>query len=331
MRKCANFSPQDSQYTDTALKFLIKYRLVFIMFIAIAIWLDLAIFTGQNFVGIYSLAMVFFGLIYPRFWVGLTISLLITVTRFLTIDVELYYFLFQWLSYLAIWYAISSLVNQNIEQEENLIRITTAFANTLDSRDKYTAYHSENVSRYAGLLAQEMGLSEKECNYIRLGGLLHDIGKIGIPEYILNKPTKLTQEEYKTIKNHPVLGYNMIKDLKVFKKNGVLDAILYHHEREDGTGYPFGLRGEEIPMVAKIMAVADSFDAMTSKRKYRDEHSFEYAVNEIVANRGNWYCPKVVDVFERIIKRDGESILVTSELKLQSHQLDPLNGKINTF
>lgn len=194
---------------------------------------------------------------------------------------------------------------KNIEQKENLIRVTTALAHTLDSRNKYTAYHSSNVAKYAEKIAKEMGLSKKHCEEIKLGAQLHDIGKMGI----LNKPSRLTNEEYEIIKTHTTIGYDIVKKFKLFEKSGVLDAILYHHEREDGSGYPKGLKSHEIPLIAKIIAVADSFDAMTSNRIDRKENSFEFAVNEIVTNKGKHYDTQVVEAFYRIIKREGENVL----------------------
>jgi putative nucleotidyltransferase with HDIG domain len=175
----------------------------------------------------------------------------------------------------------------------------------LDSRDTYTAYHSENVAKYSELIAREMGLSERHCTNIKLAALLHDIGKIGIPENILNKPSRLTDDEFDIIKSHPTIGYTIVKDLKFFKENGVLEAILYHHEREDGSGYPKGLKSAEIHLYAKIIAVADSFDAISSNRIYRDKKSLEYAINEINSKKEKWYASEVVDAFNKMIKREG--------------------------
>ncbi|WEG13454.1 HD-GYP domain-containing protein [Pullulanibacillus sp. KACC 23026] len=298
-----------SPYLSPTISFFIKYRYLFFIISVIGIWFDKNV---SSSIGIYSLIMVFFGLVYPHLWQGIHQSFLATLLRFYHgpegfpgIDI----FLFQWLSYLAIWFAVSSLVKKNSEQKDRLISITTSFAAVLDARDKYTAFHSENVARLSVMIAKELGLPDKECNQIKLGAHLHDIGKIGIPEHILNNPSKLTEEDYEIIKTHPILGYNFIKELKVFEKQGVFDAILYHHEREDGTGYPEGLTSGEIPQIAKIIAVADSFDAMTSRRIYRKENSFDFAVNEIIKNKGNWYDTQVVNAFERIIEREGERLI----------------------
>lgn len=134
------------------------------------------------------------------------------------------------------------------------------------------------------------------------GGILHDIGKIGIPENILLKPGSLTNEEYYIIKNHPSIGFDMVKHVSDFNENGVLDIVLYHHERYDGKGYPKGLSGTEIPLFARIMAIADSFDAMTSKRVYRNEIDLENTLIDIERNKGTQFDPEITDVFLSIFK-----------------------------
>ncbi len=301
-----------SEHLHPVIRASIKYRYLIFLVGAISVWFDGYVYTGRSLVGLYSLIMIFLGLVFANVWQGVFNSLLVTLFRYsfsangFPNELE---FGFQWLSYFAIWFAVSTLVKNNIEQKENLIRVTTALAKSLDSRDKYTAFHSKNVSRYSELIAKEMRLTETACRDIKLGALLHDIGKIGIPEGILNKPSKLTDDEYEVIKSHTIIGYDTVKHIQLFEQNGVLDAILYHHEREDGSGYPYGLTSEEIPLIAKIVAVADSFDAMTSNRIYRKEKSFTFAVNEILNNKGKHYDPQVVDAFIKVVKRKGEDLL----------------------
>lgn len=186
-------------------------------------------------------------------------------------------------------------ITQKVEQNE--IELTMVLSNALDSRDSYTMHHSENVAKYALMIAKQMKLSKEMCTTIYIGGLLHDIGKIGIQETILNKPGKLTDEEYQVIKTHPMIGYDMIKNVDRFHEDGVLDIVLYHHERYDGSGYPLGLRGSEIPFVARIVAVADAFDAMTSNRVYRDKLELDYALNEIRENIGIQFDPQIAETF----------------------------------
>ncbi|WP_171684698.1 HD-GYP domain-containing protein [Paenibacillus planticolens] len=183
----------------------------------------------------------------------------------------------------------------------------------MDSRDPHTAFHSENVARYALLIAKEMKLPNRQCDAIYLGGLLHDIGKIGVPEAILSKPTPLTKEEYDSIKQHSTIGYNMVKHIPSFEKSGILDIILYHHERYDGAGYPEGLSGKQIPRLARILSIADSFDAMTSTRVYRNKMDLEYAVDQIRKNRGTQFDPEITDVFLRMLEKEGPDILLHIE------------------
>ncbi|WP_239454237.1 HD-GYP domain-containing protein [Bacillus suaedaesalsae] len=181
-------------------------------------------------------------------------------------------------------------------KEENR-QLTKVLANALVSRDPYTLHHSENAAKYSLELAEEMNLSKDICDSIRTGTLLHDIGKIGIPENILNKDDKLTDQEYKIIKDHPQIGYKIIEDVSIFNENGVSDIVLYHHERYDGKGYPEGLKEDEIPLTPRIVAVADAFDAMSSKRSYREELDHDYILNEISKGKGTQFNPKIVDIF----------------------------------
>jgi putative nucleotidyltransferase with HDIG domain len=201
------------------------------------------------------------------------------------------------LAYLLITSLATGLMKYVDKANKEQLELTTALANALDSRDTYTSNHSENVAKYAVEIARRMGLSDEKCQIIHEGGLLHDIGKIGIPENILTKPDMLTNEEYDLIKSHPKIGYDIIKHVSNFKGNGVLDVVLYHHERYDGSGYPKGLKGEDIPLNARIVAIADSFDAMTSKRVYRTEQSLSYSLNEILNNKGTQFDPELVDIF----------------------------------
>jgi putative nucleotidyltransferase with HDIG domain len=166
-------------------------------------------------------------------------------------------------------HATSALCNslQHLENQNNYLETITALAQTVDAKDKYTHFHSRNVTAYTLALADRLGVTGHDRNDLWNAALLHDIGKIGIPESILNKPGRLSDEEYEVIKSHPVKGCSILKPIKAFKN--LLPAILHHHERYDGKGYPDGLSARQIPMSARILAVADSFDAMTSSRVYR--------------------------------------------------------------
>ena len=190
------------------------------------------------------------------------------------------------------------------KSREDKLELTTVLANALDSRDSYTLNHSENVAKYSVQIAEKLKLSKECCAIIRKGALLHDVGKIGISEHILMKNGTLTNEEYEEIKVHPTIRYNMIKHVADFHKNGILDMVLYHHERYDGKGYlPAGLKGNQIPLYARIAAVADAFDAMTTKRVYREELSLDYTLNEIQKNKGTQFDPEIVDTFLSLFER----------------------------
>jgi HD-GYP domain-containing protein (c-di-GMP phosphodiesterase class II) len=179
------------------------------------------------------------------------------------------------------------------EQEELLVGVVRAMVNTIDAKDSYTCGHSDRVAAIARILARELELDDAEAERIYLAGLLHDIGKIGVPDHILLKAGKLTDAEFELIKKHPVIGYNVLRDLHQISH--VLPGVLHHHESVNGMGYPAGLRGEQIPLVARILAVADAFDAMTSNRPYRAGMPFGKAF-EILRNRaGIQWDSRVVD------------------------------------
>jgi HD-GYP domain-containing protein (c-di-GMP phosphodiesterase class II) len=219
-------------------------------------------------------------------------------------------FLFRWLCYFLVAFVIKNLMDNLRKEKETLINLTATLAVSLDARDEYTAFHSHNVAYYSREIARAMKLTTRICDDIYIGGLLHDIGKIGVPESILNKPSRLTGIEFNQIKQHPQIGNDMLQYIPYFKKNGILDMVLHHHEKYDGTGYPHGLQGEDIPLVARIMAVSDTFDAMTSKRIYRKKNDIEYALNEIRNGRGTQFDPQIADVFLKLIEK--EEIVVRS-------------------
>ena len=177
---------------------------------------------------------------------------------------------------------------------------------TVEAKDPYTKGHSERVSAYAVLLGQKLDLSDEDIEKLKIGGLFHDIGKIGIPDSILLKESKLTDEEYSKIKEHPVIGFNILKNAEMFKN--ILDIIKYHHERFDGNGYPERLSGNNIPYLARITSVVDSFDAMTSKRSYRDSLPMDVVKSEILKNLGSQFDPEIGIAFLDILDNDFNSI-----------------------
>lgn len=173
-----------------------------------------------------------------------------------------------------------------------------ALADALEARDSYTAGHAERVGQIAMGLGRALGLSEDRLELIGLAGLLHDIGKIAVPDRILNKKNRLTGAERATMRRHPVIGYGIVRHIK-FLEDGV-KWVRHHHEQWDGTGYPEGLKGEEIPLGARIIAVADSLDAMLSDRPYRMARRLVQAAEELSKNSGTQYDPKIIETFLRL-------------------------------
>lgn len=188
--------------------------------------------------------------------------------------------------------------------ERMSLQIMRTLAGTIDAKDKYTNGHSTRVAEYAREMAKRMGKSEKEQEDIYYMGLLHDIGKIGIPDEIINKTSRLTDEEYEIIRKHPVIGSDILKNISEIPNIGV--GARWHHERYDGKGYPDKLKGEEIPEAARIIGVADAYDAMTSKRSYRDILPQEVVRKAIEKGKGNQFDPCVVDVMLIMIDEDTE-------------------------
>jgi putative two-component system response regulator len=175
-------------------------------------------------------------------------------------------------------------------------------ANAIEVRDPYTRGHVERVMNYAQTIAEYLGWSAIEINNLRFGSILHDIGKIHIAEYILRKEGTLTDEEWIEMRKHPEMGAELIKGIPYLEP--ALPVILYHHERWNGSGYPFGLKGEKIPVMARIVAIADSFDAMTTERPYRKELTPEQAFNEVISGSGIQYDPVIVEAFLRAWETD---------------------------
>ena len=174
----------------------------------------------------------------------------------------------------------------------------TALALALEAKDEYTSGHSERVSEISVAIAKELGMNDGSIENIRLAGLIHDIGKIGVKEEILNKPAPLTPEEYEHIKTHSIIGERILKP--VVEEHEILDMVRLHHERFDGSGYPDGLSGEQIPIGVAIMALADAYDAMTSDRPYRKSLGHKVALEEIQKGSGSQFVPDAVEAFLRV-------------------------------
>jgi response regulator RpfG family c-di-GMP phosphodiesterase len=188
-----------------------------------------------------------------------------------------------------------NLVRENRRLQENSLNVLRAMVNVLEHRDAYTAGHSQRVTEIALAIAADLGLPDEEREILVLAGPIHDLGKIGIDDSILRKPGKLDADEYDIITSHPEKGIRIIEPLDFLRET--IPIILHHHERYDGSGYPHRLRGDNIPMGARIMSVADTFDAMTSSRAYRSARSPEEAYAELRRCSGTQFDPGVVDLF----------------------------------
>ncbi len=193
--------------------------------------------------------------------------------------------------------------DQNNEKGYHQISPTIfALMAAVDAKDSFTFEHSENVSEYAVKLAEKLRLPEKDIQTVKVAGLLHDIGKIGIPEKILKKKGKLTDEEYEMMKTHVEKSVEMIRFLP--DMDYVIPAVVSHHERYDGKGYPNGIKGKDIPILGRILAVCDSFDAMISRRAYKEALSVEYAVGELERGKGTQFDPEVAQAFIEMVEED---------------------------
>lgn len=220
------------------------------------------------------------------------------------------------------WFATFSIQQRRMEKQQREIEAVKrqvqmgnetifAIANSVEARDKSTGRHSYRVAEYSVMIAQELGFNEEQQEQIRKTGLLHDIGKIGVPDNILNKTTKLTDEEYEIIKRHTIIGSEILKGLTLISRFD--EGAKYHHERYDGSGYPFGLKGEEIPLNARIIGIADAFDAMTANRIYRKRLDMEVVKEELRHWSGSQFDPGLVDVMLDLIESGRLNVYKTME------------------
>lgn len=201
----------------------------------------------------------------------------------------------------------------NIKLQDTYNALEQAYLETIqtlrfsvEAKDSYTRGHSDRVSEYSVLIGKYLNLPESDLKLLKIGGLFHDIGKIGIPDSILLKETKLTNDEYSEIKNHPTIGAHILSNASIFKD--MIPIVKHHHERYDGFGYPSGLKGENIPLLARISAVADAFDAMTSRRTYRNSLPLEIVKEEIEKNKGTQFDPRIAHVFLDILNKHYDLI-----------------------
>ena len=198
------------------------------------------------------------------------------------------------------------LTESNKKLENSYMESIEILRYTVEAKDQYTRGHSERVSDYSVLIGEKLGLSESDIHTLKIGGLFHDIGKIGVPDAVLSKPGKLTDEEFEEIKKHPTIGAQILSNATIF--DDIIPIVKYHHERYDGRGYPEGLVGEDIPYLARIAAVADTYDAMRSKRPYRDALPIDIVKEEFRKNIGTQFDPDIAALFFFFFKNNYDEL-----------------------
>ena len=205
-------------------------------------------------------------------------------------------------------------LNEQNEKIQNMtVQTITTVANALDAKDSYSEGHSRRVAVYAAQIAEKLGFSKEDVRNVRIIALLHDIGKIGVPDSVLNKPGRLTDEEFELMKKHSVIGSEILKDIDMI--TGIAIGARFHHERFDGRGYPEGLKGEDIPYIARIIAVADAYDAMTSNRVYRKHLTPEQVMTELEKGEGTQFDPAIAQALELLIK-DGSVKNISPDMEM---------------
>jgi putative nucleotidyltransferase with HDIG domain len=205
---------------------------------------------------------------------------------------------------------LRNIKNMNIQLEKYVVDFAEVLLKTVDAKDNYTAAHSKRVCEYALRFADVLNLDAKEKETLKLAGLFHDIGKIGIPDNILTKHATLTDDEYETIKYHPTIGANILAVADIFKD--VNEIVNCHHERIDGKGYPNGIFGDKIPYLSKILSICDSFDAITTKRSYKEVYTIQYALDEFNKVKGTQLDKELTEKFINMVKENIDTFVITT-------------------
>lgn len=221
------------------------------------------------------------------------------------------------------------LAKRKRQMEKVSLQMIQTLSTTIEAKDEYARGHSHRVAEYAALIAGELGWSSEEIMNLKYAAHLHDIGKIGIPDMLLNKPARLTPEEYSVIKEHTVIGAEILKNISLIPH--VAEVARSHHEHYDGTGYPDGLAGEDIPLSARIVAIADSYDAMNSRRIYRNALPPEKIFEEIENNRGIQFDPELADIFLKLLCDDRVQICEHCEFSEDDPELPFIENEIENF
>jgi diguanylate cyclase (GGDEF)-like protein len=231
-------------------------------------------------------------------------------------------------------YDLRNGLETQLEKKTRQVELVTinaimSIANTIDAKDKYTSGHSVRVAKCSVEIARRLGWSESELQNLRYVALLHDIGKIGVPDSVLNKPGRLNDTEFAVIKKHPLTGGEILKDIHMIEH--VQEGALFHHERYDGSGYPFGLKGASIPLCARIVGIADSYDAMTTNRVYRKKLTTEQVINEFEKGKGTQFDPNLSELFIKMIKEGFCVTVVYNDKKTTDEISAPLGNIISKY
>ena len=202
-------------------------------------------------------------------------------------------------------FRIDTLVQENDQRTQDLfVNILTVMVKILESKDPYTRFHSHSVAKWSRMIGRRKGLTEDELNRLGLAALFHDFGKIGIPDDILCKTGKLTDDEFETMKKHPTIARDLLASLEPL--SDLLPGITHHHERWDGRGYPSKLKGEDIPLWARIIALADSYDTMSTRRSYKEPYSREKVLSELEKGKGTQFDPELTEHLLGILKENAQ-------------------------
>lgn len=201
---------------------------------------------------------------------------------------------------------INKIKNMNSQLEHYLVDFAKILLQTVGAKDHYTEEHSRRVTLLADIFSKYLRLDNKQISDLQIAAAFHDIGKIGIPDNILLKTTRLTDEEYQVIKTHPVIAANIFSVSDIYKD--IYPIMYYHHERYDGNGYPTGIRGTQIPLLARILSICDSFDAIVSKRTYKEGTTIEFALSEIEKGAGTQFDPELAPKFITMVKNNSDYI-----------------------
>lgn len=226
---------------------------------------------------------------------------------------------------LAIHHVENVIVDNDHRMQRLFVNILTVMVKILESKDPYTRFHSHSVAMWSRMLGRKRGLSEEELLRMGLAAVFHDFGKIGIPEEILNKPVRLTNEEFSVMMQHPLIARDLLSSIDLLAD--LLPAITHHHEHWDGSGYPKHLKGEEIPLWARIIGIADAYDTMASRRAYKEPKTPEQVMSEFRRNRGTQFDPQLVDLMLEILEEKHRSGQVFNS-STESSRMAPIDSDI---